>query len=77
MQKREIDMFSFVSKVLTVSTAIVLAPLAVVACVPLVCFMAPVALIALPFMVVAFFGESKEVAPAQKPLAQLRHQYSH
>lgn len=74
--REDFDMFSFIGKVLTVSAAIVLAPIAAVFCVPVICFMAPVALIALPFMVGAFFGESKEVTTAQKPLRQLQTQYS-
>jgi hypothetical protein len=77
MQAREINFFSFISKVLTLSAAIVIAPIAVLACIPLLCFLAPVAVIALPFMVAAFFGESKEVVTAQKPLRHLQTQYSH
>jgi hypothetical protein len=77
METREVDMFSFVSKVLTISAGIILAPIAAVACIPLACFLAPVAIIALPFMVTAFFGESKEVGPASKPLRQLQTQYTH
>ena len=77
MERREFDMFSLIGKVLTVSAATVVLPIAAVACIPLACFMAPVAIIALPFMLVAFFGESKEVAPAAKPLRQLQTQYSH
>lgn len=77
METREVDMFSFISKVLTVSAAIILAPIAAVACIPLACFLAPVAIIALPFMVAAFFGESKEVVPASRPLRQLQTQYTH
>jgi hypothetical protein len=77
METREVDMFSLVSKVLTISAGIVLAPIAAVACIPLVCFLAPVAIIALPFMVTAFFGESKEVVPASRSLRQLQTQYTH
>lgn len=75
--REEFDMFSFIGKVLTLSAAIVLAPIAAVFCVPVICFMAPVAVIALPFMLGAFFGESKEVVPATKPLRQLQTQYQH
>ena len=75
--REEFDMFSFIGKVLTLSAAIVLAPIAAVFCVPVICFMAPVAVIALPFMLGAFFGESKEVVPTAKPLRQLQTQYQH
>ena len=78
MDTREFDMFSFIGKVLTVSAGIVLAPVAAVACIPLACFLAPVAIIALPFMVGAFFGEGKEaVQESMRPVRQLRAQYQH
>ncbi len=76
MDTREIDMFSFIGKVLTVSAGIVLAPVAAVACIPLACFLAPVAIIALPFMVGAFFPEGKEaVQESMRPIRALRAQY--
>ena len=64
-RKFESPAYSLISKVMTVTAVIALAPFCAIACVPLVCFLAPVALMALPFMVVAFFGQTKEIAPVQ------------
>jgi hypothetical protein len=74
---QERDWFTLISKVLTLSAAIIIAPFALVACVPLVCVMAPVAVIALPFMLGAFFGETKAMRPVQQPQHQLQPHLAH
>jgi hypothetical protein len=68
--QRQWDAFSLVSKVLTVSAAIVLAPFAVVAVLPLACFLAPVAIIGLPFVVAAFSGETTVIRESWRPPAR-------
>lgn len=67
----------FASNVLLVLTALVVGPMLAVLSIPAICFMAPVALIAIPFMLVAFFGQSKEALPATQPLCKLQPQASH
>lgn len=67
----------FVGKVLAVATVLVVTPVVILASIPVICFMAPVALIAIPFMVAAFFGQSKEALPSQQPLRKLHPQVSH
>jgi hypothetical protein len=69
--------FKFVSQVLALASALVVAPIALLASVPVLCFLAPVALMAIPFMLVAFFGQSKDALPAQQPLRKLQPQASH
>ena len=69
--------FKFISQVLNILTVLVVTPIALLASVPVVCFLAPVALIAIPFMLVAFFGQSKEALPAQQPLRRLQPRMSH
>lgn len=69
--------FKFVIQVLTLLTALVVTPIALLASVPVLCFLAPVALIAMPFMVAAFFGQTKEVLPVQQPLRRLQPRLSH
>ena len=68
---------SFAAKVLMLLTALVVGPMLVVLSIPAICFMAPVALIAIPFMLGAFFGQSKEARPAVQPLRKLQPQASH
>lgn len=67
MQRREFDSpaYSLISKVLTITALIAISPFCAIACVPLVCFLIPVAFMAMPFMVVAFFGQTREIAPVQ------------
>jgi hypothetical protein len=67
MQPRTFDSpaYSLISKVLTITALIAISPFCAIACVPLMCFLIPVAFMAMPFMVVAFFGETKEIAPLQ------------
>lgn len=69
--------FQFVAQVLTVLTVLVVAPIAMVASIPVICFLAPVALMALPFMIGSFFGQTKEAGPARQPLRKLQPQVSH
>jgi hypothetical protein len=73
MQSRKSDSpaYTLISKVLTVTALIAVSPFCAIACVPLLCFLIPVAFMAMPFMVVAFFGETREIAPAQ-PLRVLQ-----
>ena len=65
MQSRQFERpaYTLISKVLTVTALIAVSPFCAIACVPLLCFLIPVALMALPFVVVAFMGETKEIAP--------------
>jgi len=65
MQSRKFDRpaYTLISKVLTVTALIAVSPFCAIACVPLLCFLVPVAFMAIPFVVVAFFGETKEIAP--------------
>jgi hypothetical protein len=69
--------FKFISQVLTILTVLVVAPIALLASVPVICFLAPVALMAIPFMLGAFFGETKEALPAYQPLRKLQPHMSH
>ena len=68
MQSRKLEFpaYTLFSKVLTVSALIAVAPFCAIACVPLLCFLIPVAFMAIPFVVVAFFGETKEIVPVQR-----------
>lgn len=68
---------SFIAQTLTVLTALVVGPMLALLSIPALCFMAPVALMAIPFMLVAFFGQSKEALPAPQPLRKLQPQASH
>lgn len=68
--------FKFMLQVVTLLTALVVAPVALLASIPVLCFLAPVALIAMPFMVAAFFGQSKEALPAHQPLRRLQPRMS-
>jgi hypothetical protein len=63
--------YTLISKVLTVTALIAVSPFCAIACVPLLCFLIPVAFMAIPFVVVAFFGETKEIATVQ-PLRALQ-----
>jgi hypothetical protein len=72
-QRQAWDGFSFVSKVLTVTALLAVSPFVAIACVPLVCFLLPVAFMAIPFLLVAFFGETKDMREPQ-PLRQLQPQ---
>ena len=67
----------FASNVLMVLTALVVGPMLALLSIPAICFMAPVAVIAIPFMLVAFFGQGKEARPASQPLRKLQPQASH
>jgi hypothetical protein len=69
--------FKFIAQVLTIATVLVVAPIALLASIPVICFLAPVALMALPFMLAAFFGQGKEARPAYQPLRKLQPQTSH
>jgi hypothetical protein len=71
IRKFEQPAYSLISKVITVVALIAVAPFVAVACVPMACFLLPVAFMAMPFMVVAFFGESRDLRPVQ-PLRQLQ-----
>lgn len=75
MQSRTPDLgeFSFTSKVMTVTALFAVSPFVAIACVPMICFLLPVAFIAMPFMVVAFFGETRDMREPQ-PLRQLQPQ---
>jgi hypothetical protein len=73
----QFEAFSLTSKVVTVCTLAMVAPFVAIACVPLVMFMLPVAFMALPFMVVAFFGETKELKPEPRRLHALQPQLAH
>lgn len=72
-QRQAWDGFSFTSKVLTVTVLLAVSPFVAIACVPLVCFLLPVAFMAIPFLLVAFFGETKDMREPQ-PLRQLQPQ---
>jgi hypothetical protein len=65
MQSRKFQnpAYTLISKVLTITALIAVSPFCAIACVPLLCFLIPVAFMAMPFMVVAFFGQTKEIAP--------------
>lgn len=65
--------FSFISKVMTVCALTAVAPFVAVAFVPLFMFLLPVAFIAMPFMMAAFFGETKVMLEPQ-PLRALQPQ---
>lgn len=69
--------YRFLSSVVALGTVLVVGPIAVLASIPVICFLAPVALIAMPFMLVAFFGQKNEVRPMQQPLRKLQPQHSH
>ena len=73
MQSRKFEnpAYTLSSKVLTITALIAVSPFCAIACVPLLCFLIPVAFMAMPFMVVAFFGETREIAPMQ-PLRALQ-----
>ena len=62
-RKFESPAYTLISKVLTVTALIAVSPFCAIACVPLLCFLIPVAIMAMPFMVVAFFGQTKEITP--------------
>lgn len=72
-QRQAWDGFSLISKVMTVTALLAVSPFVAIACVPLVCFLLPVAFIAMPFVVVAFVGETKDMREPQ-PLRQLQPQ---
>ena len=72
-QRQAWDGFSLVSKVLTVTALLAVSPFVAIACIPLVCFLLPVAFMAIPFLLVAFFGETKDMREPQ-PLRQLQPQ---
>jgi hypothetical protein len=69
--KQEKTSYSLFTEVMTIAALLLVSPFVVVAFVPLALSLLPVAAIALPFMVVAFFGETKTMRPAQ-PVRQLR-----
>jgi hypothetical protein len=63
--------YGLLHKVMMVAALLLISPFVVVAFVPLALSLLPVAAIALPFMVVAFFGETKAMRPVE-PVRQLR-----
>lgn len=69
--ERDESAYGLLSKVTTVATLLLASPFVAVAFVPMTLMLLPVAFIGWPFMLAAFFGETKALRPAQ-PVPQLR-----
>jgi hypothetical protein len=56
-----------------VVASILIPPFVILAIAPMLLFMVPVALVAIPFMLATFAGEAKEVGATPKRVPALRH----
>jgi hypothetical protein len=64
-------------RVISGAIAVVMVPpFVVLAIAPMLLMLAPVALVAIPFMLSAFAGEAREVQPLPRRIRALRHAHS-
>jgi hypothetical protein len=57
-------------------TVVMVPPFVILAIAPMLLMLAPVALVAIPFMLSAFAGEAREVQPLPRSLRALRHAHN-
>ncbi len=57
-------------------TAVMVPPFVVLAIAPMLLMLAPVAIVAIPFVVAAFAGEAREVQPLPRRVPALKHAIS-
>lgn len=69
--------FGIVLRVLFATISVVMVPpFVMLAVAPMLLMLAPVALVAIPFLVAAFAGEAREVAPLPRRARQLHHAHT-